>query len=312
VSAARTSAILVRLYPPRWRDRYGDELAALIVESSGGRVPWRVGLDVAVGALRERGRSVLGWSDGSPRETVASALSSVLRAWLLVVVGGCIVAKASEHWQAATPAGSRALPAYAFDVLVAAAIAGTVIVVAGAALALPAVARCLRGESRQLRRPLAFAAGSTVALGLATVGLAAWAHGLSSAQRNGHDGAYGGAFVACVALFVVCLGAWTHLGARLGRMADLNAALLRVEAGLSGAAAAAMGLITVAGVVWWAAVADSAPWYFRGGAPGSSGTAVTWPLVVAGLLMLAGTLLAAGSAVRALRAAPALRAGERR
>lgn len=307
MSIDRTSAILIRLYPAQWRDRYGDELAGLIVEASGGKVPWDVRRDVAGAALRERGRALLGWSDRSPRETISSALPSVLWAWLLVVVGGCAVAKTAEHWQAATPVGSRALPAHAFDVLIGAAIAGTLAVVAGAALALPAVLRSLRGGgTRNVRLPLAVALGSALALVPATIGLASWAHGLTTAQRNGHDAAYGAAFVAWVLLAVVCLAAWTSLGSKLARQADLRAALLRAEAVLAAAAAAAMAVIAAATVVWWAAVADAAPWYFSGGPRGSAGTAVTGPLVVAGLLMVAGTLLATAAAARAVRALPAL------
>jgi hypothetical protein len=307
VSADRTSAVLLRLYPPRWRERYGDELAGLIVETSGGRVPWRVRRDVAGAALRERGRSLLGRSDRSPRQTISSALPSVLWAWLLVVVGGCAVAKTAEHWQAATPPGSRSLPAHAFDVLIGAAAAGALIVVAGAALAVPAAVRGLRsGRGGSVRRGVAVALASTAALVPATAGLAAWAHGLTAAQRNGHDAAYGGAFAAWVVLFLVCLAAWTRLGSRLARQADLRSFVLRVEAWLAGAAATAMALITTAAAVWWAAVADAAPWFFGGGPQGSAGTAVTWPLVAAGLLMAAGTLLAATAAARCLRALPAL------
>jgi hypothetical protein len=41
VSGSRASGLL-RLYPAAWRARYGEELQALLVESSaGGRVPWR-------------------------------------------------------------------------------------------------------------------------------------------------------------------------------------------------------------------------------------------------------------------------------
>lgn len=313
MSADRTSAILLRLYPQHWRDRYGDELAGLIVETSGGRVPWRVRRDVAGAALRERGRSLFGWSDRSPRESIASALPTVLWAWFLVVIGGCVVAKTAEHWQAATPSGSRALPAHAFVVLIGAAVAGALIVVVGAALAAPAVVRRLRsGHSGVARRAFVAAVGSAVALVPATVGLAAWAHGLTAAQRNGQDLAYSGAFAAWGVLFVACLAAWTHLGARLGRRADLRGSLLRVEACLACGAAMAMALIATATVIWWAAVAGAAPWYLGGGTQGSAGVPVTWPLVVAGLLMVAGALVSVTAAGRVLRALPALRRGEPR
>lgn len=44
---------LVRLYPRRWRQRYGAEFEQLLADltDSGGRAGWRVALDVARGAL---------------------------------------------------------------------------------------------------------------------------------------------------------------------------------------------------------------------------------------------------------------------
>jgi hypothetical protein len=45
---------LIRLYPRRWRQRYGaefEQLVADLTERSGGRAGWRVALDVARGAL---------------------------------------------------------------------------------------------------------------------------------------------------------------------------------------------------------------------------------------------------------------------
>ena len=44
---------LVRLYPRRWRQRYGEEFEQLLADltDSGGRAGWRVALDVARGAL---------------------------------------------------------------------------------------------------------------------------------------------------------------------------------------------------------------------------------------------------------------------
>ena len=42
---------LVRLYPPEWRARYGEEFEALLVHGPGG---WRAVANVLVSALRER------------------------------------------------------------------------------------------------------------------------------------------------------------------------------------------------------------------------------------------------------------------
>lgn len=310
MSSRRTASLLLRLYPLAWRARYGDELESLILESSGGRVGWRVRLDVAAAALREHARVLVGRSGGGPREELASSLPAVLWAWLLVVAGGGIVGKATEHWRAATPAGERSLPSHAYELLAGGAIAGSAIVVAGAVLALPAAGSVLRGPARRsLLGPAAAAAAATVALVLATGGLAAWAHGLTASQRNGHDGLYSAAFAGWALLAVVTLGAWARLGARLVRLIDLGDVLLRVEALLAAAAAAAMAAVTAGGLLWWAAMAHAAPWFLSGGTAASHGTAVTPRFVVAAVLLLAGALLAAGAAARSVRAASALRPG---
>jgi hypothetical protein len=44
--------LLVRLYPRRWRERYGEEFTAL----TGPRVDWRTGMDILKSAISERGR----------------------------------------------------------------------------------------------------------------------------------------------------------------------------------------------------------------------------------------------------------------
>jgi hypothetical protein len=58
MSAARTSARLLRFYPPARRKRYGEELKDLIVEASDrGDVSWRTRLDVALAGSCERVRA---------------------------------------------------------------------------------------------------------------------------------------------------------------------------------------------------------------------------------------------------------------
>ena len=90
VSAAQTSSRLVRLYSEAVRvERYGQEMQALIVESSGEhRVSWRMRVDVARGAGREQLRSA-GLADNVHRATrSALACCCVLCAWALFVIGG--------------------------------------------------------------------------------------------------------------------------------------------------------------------------------------------------------------------------------
>jgi hypothetical protein len=46
---------LLALYPPWWRERYGEEVRAIASDViAGGRAPWRVSVDLLVGAVRTR------------------------------------------------------------------------------------------------------------------------------------------------------------------------------------------------------------------------------------------------------------------
>ncbi|HZT14544.1 MAG TPA: hypothetical protein VFA19_01225 [Gaiellaceae bacterium] len=294
MSSERTSRLLLRLYPAPWRARYGEELAALIVETSAGRVPWRTRVDVALGALRERLRAAAG--GGAAPERARGGALLVLAAWALFVVGGSGVQKVSEHWQAATPVGSRGVPAAAFDVLVVAAAAGSALVLAGIGAALPSLLAFLRaGGWASIRRRILVAGALTALLVPATAGLAAWAHTLNVQQRNGHDLFYGGIFLAWVLLAVCCLAAWTAAATGTARRLDLPPGVLRLEAWLAGAVALAMVVMTSATAVWWGAVAEAAPGFF-GAAP------FTPQLVVAVAFMLAASSAGVAGAVRARRA----------
>jgi hypothetical protein len=155
MSSERTSGLLLRLYPPGWRARYGEELAALIAETSGGRIPWRVRLDVASAAVTERFRAAGLAGDRPPGERIRGGTLAVLCAWAAFVVAGMLVQKFAEHWQAATPAGSRTAPRDAFDALLVSAWVGSALVVAGVVVATPELVRFLRGGGLgQVRRRL--------------------------------------------------------------------------------------------------------------------------------------------------------------
>jgi hypothetical protein len=302
MSAVRTSGMLLRLYPPAWRARYGEELEALILETTDGRVPWRVRADVAIAAARERLRSAGLAGDAPSGEQARAGTLLVLCAWALFVVAGSVVQKFSEHWQAVTPAAQRDLPAGAFDVLVAAAFAGSALVVAGVVAAVPSLVRFLRaGGMRQVRRPVLAALSLTLAALPFSVAVILWAHRLSPAQRNGHDAAYAVVTALWALLLVACLAAWTAAGVAIARRLELSPALLRLESLLAAGVAVAMLAMTAATAVWWGALARSAPWFFAGAPAGSAPSPLAPQLLVAAILMLVATLAAAFGAGRALR-----------
>lgn len=304
MSAERTSGLLLRLYPTGWRARYGDELELLILETSGGRVPWRTRLDVARAAGHEQLRNAGLTADRPPTERMRGGALLALCAWGLFVVAGMGVQKFSEHWRAATPPGSRGLPAAAFDVLLVGAAVGSLLVVAGVAVVLPRVGCFVRsGGVRHVQRQLLAATALSVGAVPASVGLIVWAHGLSAAARAGHDVAYGVAVALWALLLACCLAGWTAVGIAVARRLDLSEVVLRVEAVLAAGVAVSMAAMTTATAVWWAALAHAAPWFFSGSPAGSPGSAFEPVLLVAGSLMVLATSAAGVGAGRALHAA---------
>lgn len=306
MSAARTSARLVRCYPRAWRDRYGPELEALIVESSGGeRVSWATRIDVVAGGGRERLRAG-GLATGGvpPAERVRAGALVVLCAWAVFVVAGAAVQKLSEQWQDAIPAARRALASGAFHGLVLGALVASVLVLVGIAAALPAVVAFLRaGGWPAIRRRVAVATGLTVVTAVGTAALVVWAHALPARARNGHDLAYGIAASGCALAVVGSLLAWTAAAVAAARRLRLSPATLALEARLAAAVTLAMGAMTAATAIWWAALAHAAPWFLAGRPVGAAASPLAPTLLVAAALMLAATSVAGAGATHATRAA---------
>jgi hypothetical protein len=273
---------LLGLYPPAWRARYGDELAALLeAMSADGRVPLPARLDVALGAARERLRAAGLRGDGvPPAERVRAGVLLVLCAWALAVVGGAIVQKTAEHHH------GTGLSAAAFAALVAAACVAGLLVLAAVAAAVPSLVALLRaGGWPRIRRPILRAALVSALAAGATAGLVAWAHGLGPAQRDGGDGAYSAAFVAWAVLVTAALLAWTAAAVATARRLELPLAVLRAQTAIALGVSIAMTAITAATATWWASVA---------------GVGLDARLVVATALMLAATLAGLAGTVRAV------------
>ena len=309
MTASRTIGRLLSCYPSSWRDRYGDELEALIIDMTDGRrVPWRVRADVVGGGVRERLRAAGLTGDGPAPIRVRGGAVLVLWAWALFILGGAIVGKSTEHWRSALPAGAgHRAAAAAFGVLMGGAMLTGVVVLAGIAVALPTMLGWLRdGGWRQIRGPIVTAAWLSAAVVAATSGLVASAHGLNAHARNGHDDAYGIAFAAWAALCAATLLAWTSAAARTARHLALTPRTLRWQARLACAVAVGMAMMAAATLVWWMVVADAAPDALAGGSDGGHPSAIAAPLVVAIVFMLSATTLGAIGARRAAGAIGAL------
>ena len=81
-------------------------------------------------------------------------------AWTAFVLAGGSFQKLSEHFTQAVPARDHTLPNIAFGAVFAAAIIGGLLVLSGAAIALPALGRFLRAGGWASVRPSAPCAGS--------------------------------------------------------------------------------------------------------------------------------------------------------
>ena len=178
---------LLRWYPPRWRERYGDELLALVEDQTGGLPPGaKMRAEIACAGLRQRARDAALVGDRRPRsEQMWTGALTVLVGWAAFLLGGASFQRQSEHFIGGVPAGARAVPVGAFDTIRVLALLGGAIVILGALATLPAFLQMVRrGGWRDLRRRTAWAAGTSAACAGSVLGLAAWAHSLDSTARQ--------------------------------------------------------------------------------------------------------------------------------
>jgi hypothetical protein len=244
---------------------------------------------------------VLG-NDLTPRDRTQSGVLVVMWSWMLFALGGIGVAKAAEHWKAAVPAASARVPEVAFAALIAAAAIGSGLIIVGVALGGRTLTTFLKtGGWRQIRRPISRASAITGLTLIGLIGLGIWAHNLTVAQRNGHNDVYTAAVLCWAALFAGCLLSWAAAAVATVRHLNPTPRLLTLETRLVVAVTATMAAMTIATVVWWATIANSAPWFFAGTAPQTAGMVAPLNLVIPVALMLAATLMGSVGARRSLR-----------
>ena len=139
------------------------------------------------------------------------------------------------------------------------------------------------------------------------VAVAFWAHRLTHAERNGSDALYSVAVLGWALLAASCLFAWVVAAVKTAAELRLGARMVKAEALVSCVVVTTMVMMAASTVVWWVAVARSAPWYFAGTAPGTSGTVMPLNLLFAGAFMLLGVTLGLSGTLQALRASSARR-----
>jgi hypothetical protein len=299
---------LLRWYPPAWRDRYGDELTALMEDTyaAPGRVPRRARLRLVRAGLEERAREagLVGSATDPPAQVTGGSLL-VLCAWTLFLVAGALFGKFTDQWVHGTPVPDRAVPSAGYGVVLVAAVVSSALVVAATLLVGPGFVRLIRaGRWREVRGPVWRAVVAALVAGACLGGTLGWARHLSAPDRNGGLPAYSAAFVLLGLTVVGAMAMGTVAAVAVARRVELGHRRVWTLGRLALGVTAAMVLIFGGIVSWWAAEAAYAPRVLANGIGNgvvfSSNTAPP-TLLAAGFLMVVGLALAAAGSLRVLR-----------
>jgi hypothetical protein len=248
------AARLLRWYPRAWRERYGEELLALIQDTlDEGRPTWRLRLGVISGGLRERAHEA--------GQAVRAAINprSGPNLWAKMLVAGTTVALLPQNlseW----PSPARGWQAVAaFDAMLAAVALTGAVVVAGGLAALPALVRFLQaGGWPKIRRRVAWAAGATVAAGGGLAVLVLVVDSRSPAQLDA-SWVYLVGWLATGLAIAVAIGLWATAAAATAGHLALVPRVRAVQLVLGAVAAPLVTLVLVTLNLWWSAT-QSAVW----------------------------------------------------
>jgi len=244
-------ASLLRWYPRAWRDRYGEELLALIQDTlDEGHPAWRLSLGVARGGLRERGRQARHAAAASVRRRVGPDR------WGTVLIAGLVCAVGSGQL-ASAPLPARAWQAVALGALLTTVAVTAAMVLLGGLVALPALVRFVRaGGWPKIRRRVGWAAGATAVAGggLAALVLAAGAR--SPAQVNAWGAYWTWLLVAGLAL-AIAIGLWAAAATAAARHLTLTARVRAFHLVLGAIIPNAVSMVVVTLGIWWWATQSS-------------------------------------------------------
>lgn len=291
----------LKAYPRTWRERYGDEMIALLEDhATNGRLPLRHKLSVLSGGMAER------WhTDAGPVATARqrSGALQVFCAFMAFVIGGINFAKFSEHWQSTVTPAHQYVAGVSYAAIQVGALAAAALVIIGAVIVGPALLSFVRRNGlRELLTRIQVPTAISVATALSLLGIVLWAQQLSVTQRNGADGAYTWAVAGFSLLAAVCLTAWTVVAANFVLRLDLSVAVVRAEAALAGLLTGLMAVMAAAVVIWWAAMATHAPGFLPSGegSYASSGSALAPAMILTIVVMGSALVLALRGVSRTL------------
>lgn len=293
----RLARIVLRLYPPAWRERYGEEYDALLADHG---VDARTLADMLRGALDARVRDLAG---ASPERRQRAALAACL--WAVAAAAAAVAAfvKMAEYDDFTAAAARHAPVAAGRDLIFAGAGIVAAAVCAGGLVVAVALWRDLRrGARRELVHPLAAVIAAAVVVALGPGVLAVYAH--TQRVRSPHDPLT----LAVVGAWLIVSAAAVAVGlANTGRIVvrvPLRAHELRLAVGAAYVAAGGLCL-TAGGLVGWgiALEAESARVFgLPDGGILATPTAATWAVQVA--LGVGGAAFALAALRRAGGASP--------
>jgi hypothetical protein len=248
---------LLRWYPRAWRERYGEELLALIEDSlDGERLTWRLRLSLIWGGLRERGHLAV--------QAGEAAVKRASRVPPMAVAAGLIVGGLPWNLKASLPA-SRAWQGAAALYTLAGVIAftGAALLVSGLVAAPAFVAFLREGNWPKIRRRVAWATAATMAAGGGLAGLILADRSMSSAQLS-HSWAYVIGNAATAPALVAAFGLWASAAAVTAKQLKL-APRARAARVLLAAVTLTSALTMVSvNILWLAAIESSLSWLVVG------------------------------------------------
>ncbi len=251
MSASRLHRLILAVYPERFRDRYGDELATVAADCGGG---WRVTSDLAVSAVKARLNPVpiTSGSDGR-RLRLETTTSTVFALWAWSTVAVALFARAVDD-QPVPGLRSWGWGAYAVGNVIFSLSAAAILIV-GFVYWLLVVVPAFRTRNRAIVMP-AVVPVAVVVLWLAGTGVLAVAtkHIRPGNYRHitaqGPHTAGGWALLAIYALFTVaCVTVWTTSVRRALRMAELTLPMLTVSSVVAVTVSVALAVITACAVI---------------------------------------------------------------
>jgi hypothetical protein len=240
-------AHLLRWYPRAWRERYGEELLALIQDNlQEGRSAWRLVFGVIWGGLGERGRQARRAATASFKTARSDKGSTILLAGLICGFG----------LDSLTTASSAARPwqAVALDALLATVALTGALVLADGLVAFPALVRFLRaGGWPKIRRRVGWAAGMTAVAvgGLVFVWGSDWQD-----QRNVSWANLAGLLVTSLTA-MGAIGLWSATATATARHLTLAPRVRAAQLMLGAVLPTAVSAMIATCALWWSATHPS-------------------------------------------------------